>query len=50
MRQYPALQDPFMDQVMANLGGNATDPVLDQPHSLQIQNKASLFVINCYHL
>ena len=39
MRQYQALQNPFMGQVMANLGANPTFPVLDQPHRLQIQTK-----------
>ena len=40
MRQYQALQNPFMGQVMANLGANPANPVLDQHNSLQIQVKS----------
>ena len=37
MRQYQALQNPFMGQVMANLGANPANPQLDQTNRSQIQ-------------
>ena len=40
MCQYEALQNPFMGQVMANLGVNPADPVLDQTNRLQNQAKS----------